>query len=67
MKSEAITVVVFSRFQHEQQLDSREFGSFTSENSRIFRECPVGQISRKFLQRIIKERLAVLFIKLAIL
>ena len=47
MKSEAITVVVFSRIQREQQLDSREYGSYTSENSRIFRECLVGQISRK--------------------
>ena len=51
MKSDAITVVVFSRIQREQQLDSREYGSYTSENSHIFRECLVGQISHKFLER----------------
>ena len=48
MKSEAITVVVFSRIQLERQFNSWEYGSYTSENSRIFLECLVGQISLKF-------------------
>ena len=48
MKSEAITVVVYSRIQRERQLNSWEYGSYTSENSRIFLECLVGQISLKF-------------------
>ena len=51
MKSDAITMVVFSHIEREQQLDFREYGSYKSENSRIFRECLVGQISRKFLGR----------------
>ena len=51
MKTDAITVVVFSRIQREQQLNSHEYGLYTNENSRIFRECLVGQISRKFLGR----------------
>ena len=38
MKSDAITVVVFSRIQREQQLDSREYGSYTKESSRIFQD-----------------------------
>ena len=45
MKSEAITVVVFSRIQLERQFNSWEYGSYTSENNHIFLECLVGQIS----------------------